>query len=86
MWSKADDQGYKEYEHYLEEAEANADRIGIIDHGELIALGSTKELTKQTKTTNLEQAYLALTGKTVRDEEVGPHEAWRARQRARTMR
>lgn len=72
--------------HYLEEAEANADRIGIIDHGKLVALGSSAELEKQTNTKSLEQAYLELTGKTVRDEEVDPHEAWRARHRSRSMR
>lgn len=72
--------------HYLEEAEENADRIGIIDHGKLIALGTTPELTEQTKTDSLEEAYLALTGKKVRDEEVNPHNVWRERQRSRNMR
>jgi ABC-2 type transport system ATP-binding protein len=72
--------------HYLEEAEDVADRIGMIDHGKLIALGTTKELTKLTGTKTLEEAYLALTGKTVRDEEVKPGEEWRARRRARMMR
>ncbi|MGH7241315.1 MAG: ATP-binding cassette domain-containing protein, partial [Candidatus Saccharimonadales bacterium] len=72
--------------HYLEEAEAAADRIGIIDHGTLITLGTTKELTHQTKTKTLEQAYLALTGTSVRDEQSGAHEEWRTRHRARAMR
>lgn len=72
--------------HYLEEAEANADRIGIIDHGKLLVVGTAKELRRQTKTDSLEQAYLALTGKALRDEPADPHEAWRARQRARNMR
>jgi ABC-2 type transport system ATP-binding protein len=72
--------------HYLEEAEAVADRIGIIDHGRLIALGSTAELEKKTDTVSLEAAYLALTGTTVRDDTVGPHEEWRSRHRARSMR
>jgi len=72
--------------HYLEEAEAVADRIGIIDHGKLIALGTTKELTKETNTKTLEQAYLALTGRTVRDEEPGKGDEWRMRRRARMMR
>jgi len=72
--------------HYIEEAEAVADRIAIIDHGKLIALGTSKELMKETKTKTLEQAYLALTGKTVRDEEPGKGDEWRARRRARMMR
>lgn len=54
--------------HYLAEAEAIADRIAIIDHGKIVATGNTEELKNQTKTENLEEAYLELTGKTVRDE------------------
>jgi ABC-2 type transport system ATP-binding protein len=54
--------------HYLDEAEAVADRIAIIDHGKIIATGTTKELAKQTKTSTLEEAYLELTGRGVRDE------------------
>jgi ABC-2 type transport system ATP-binding protein len=33
--------------HYMEEAEELSNRVGIIDHGELIALGTQDELTKQ---------------------------------------
>jgi ABC-2 type transport system ATP-binding protein len=33
--------------HYMEEAEELSDRVGIIDHGGLIALGTQAELTKQ---------------------------------------
>ncbi|MET0393676.1 MAG: ATP-binding cassette domain-containing protein [Chitinophagaceae bacterium] len=54
--------------HYLGEAEAIAGRIAIIDHGKIVASGTTEELKKLTVTDNLEQAYLALTGKGVRDE------------------
>jgi ABC-2 type transport system ATP-binding protein len=54
--------------HYLTEAEAIADRIAIIDHGKIVAMGNTEELKAQTNTENLEKAYLELTGKTVRDE------------------
>ncbi|MEK7095752.1 MAG: ATP-binding cassette domain-containing protein [Patescibacteria group bacterium] len=54
--------------HYLDEAEAVAGRIAIIDHGRIIARGTPHELVKTTKTKSLEQAYLKLTGETVRDE------------------
>src|SRR5574342_1060251 len=33
--------------HYMEEAQELSDRVGIIDHGQLIALGTQKELTQQ---------------------------------------
>lgn len=33
--------------HYMEEAQELSDRVGIIDHGELIALGTQKELTEK---------------------------------------
>jgi ABC-2 type transport system ATP-binding protein len=72
--------------HYLEEAEAIAEKIAIIDHGTIVAGGTTEQLKKQTKTKSLEQAYLQLTGTSVRDEQSDPHEAWRQRQRARNMR
>lgn len=54
--------------HYLDEAEAVAQRIAIIDHGKIIALGTTAELCKQTGTKSLEAAYLKLTGSTTRDD------------------
>lgn len=54
--------------HYLDEAEDVAQRIAIIDHGKIIATGTSKELAKQTGTKSLEEAYLQLTGREVRDE------------------
>jgi ABC-2 type transport system ATP-binding protein len=54
--------------HYLDEAEAVADRIAIIDRGKIIATGTSKQLAKQTGTQTLEEAYLELTGREVRDE------------------
>jgi ABC-2 type transport system ATP-binding protein len=54
--------------HYLDEAEDVAERIAIIDHGSIVAHGTTAQLTKQTKTTSLEAAYLKLTGSMTRDE------------------
>jgi ABC-2 type transport system ATP-binding protein len=55
--------------HYLDEAEAIAKRIAIIDHGKIIAEGTSKELIRQTETKTLEEAYLKLTGTGVRDSE-----------------
>ena len=55
--------------HYMEEAERVAHRIAIIDHGKIIAQGTPDELKAQTGTDTLEQAFLALTGSTIRQEE-----------------
>lgn len=54
--------------HYLDEAEAVAERIAIIDHGKIVASGTTPELCKQTGTKSLEEAYLKLTGSGARDD------------------
>jgi ABC-2 type transport system ATP-binding protein len=54
--------------HYLDEAEEVAERIAIIDHGNIVGRGTTAELCKQTDTKTLEGAYLKLTGTTLRDE------------------
>jgi ABC-2 type transport system ATP-binding protein len=54
--------------HYMDEADRVADRIAVIDHGRIVALGSPQELKDQTGTGSLEAAFLALTGITIRDE------------------
>ncbi|MFA5258824.1 MAG: ATP-binding cassette domain-containing protein [Candidatus Pacearchaeota archaeon] len=54
--------------HYMEEAEKISDRIAIIDHGKLIKIGTPAEIKKQTNTKSLEDAFLKLTGKTIREE------------------
>jgi ABC-2 type transport system ATP-binding protein len=55
--------------HYMDEVERVAHRIGIMDHGGLIAQGTAAELKEQTNTASLEDAFLALTGSSLRDEE-----------------
>lgn len=46
--------------HYLEEAEALSDRIGIMVSGKLVALGSSQELKEKTGADNFEDAFVAL--------------------------
>lgn len=46
--------------HYLEEAEALADRIAILDHGELQACDNLENLKKKYKANRLEEIYLKL--------------------------
>ena len=54
--------------HYMEEAEKMANRIAIIDHGRIITEGSAVEIKKQTNCKSLEDAFLALTGREIREE------------------
>src|SRR5579864_9533694 len=54
--------------HYMEEADRVAQRIAIIDHGKIVAQGTSAELKQQTNSETLEQAFLALTGSAIRDE------------------
>jgi len=53
--------------HYIEEAEELCDRVGIIDHGKLIALGKPEELKKKFKAKNLEEVFIRLTGRKIRE-------------------
>ncbi len=67
--------------HYMEEAERIAQRIAIIDHGKIIASGTSQELKQQTSTQSLEEAFLSLTGKTIREEAATPTDQMRMRHR-----
>lgn len=51
--------------HYLEEAEALADRIGIMSRGRMQVVGTVEEIKRETGAATLEDAFLTLT-----DEEV----------------
>lgn len=48
--------------HYLEEAEALSDHVGVMANGRLTAIGTVAELTAQTGTDRLEDAFIALAG------------------------
>ena len=56
--------------HYMEEADRLCDRLGIIDHGRMIRIGTPTELKSEfgdpSKIT-LEQVFLELTGRNLRD-------------------
>ena len=54
--------------HDLAEAEALADRVGILDRGELIALAPAAELKATYGAATLEEAFFAATGRTFEDE------------------
>jgi ABC-2 type transport system ATP-binding protein len=66
--------------HYMEEAERLCDRVAIVDHGHVIALGSPRELTESIDVSHLpppeprktsatlEDVFVSLTGRTLRDE------------------
>jgi ABC-2 type transport system ATP-binding protein len=61
--------------HYMEEAEMLCDRVAIVDHGRVIALGTPSELIGSlgnvpvvTRHGTLEDVFMSLTGRHLRDE------------------
>jgi ABC-2 type transport system ATP-binding protein len=66
--------------HYMEEAERLCDRVAIVDHGHVIALGTPRDLIESVDLTHLpppeprktsatlEDVFVSLTGRTLRDE------------------
>lgn len=46
--------------HYMEEAESLSDRIGIMANGNLIDIGSSKDLIKKAKVKNFEDAFIKI--------------------------
>ena len=63
--------------HYMDEADRVAHRIAVIDHGRIVAIGSSAELKEQTNTESLEGAFLALTGTSIRDESANAADSMR---------
>lgn len=54
--------------HYIEEAEKVADHVVIIDNGKVIGAGTPAEITDQNKAVDLEDAFIKLTGRQIREE------------------
>ena len=48
--------------HYMDEVETLSDRVGIMSKGKLKAMGTVQELTMQTDTVKLEDAFVILSG------------------------
>ena len=46
--------------HYMEEAEALSDRIGIMKNGSLLMVGNARELMARTNTDNFEDAFISI--------------------------
>lgn len=51
--------------HYIEEAQALSDRVGIIDYGELVALGTPEALMAEHEAQDLEAVFLKITGRRI---------------------
>ena len=58
--------------HYMEEAERAADRVAVIDHGRIVAQGTVEELREQIGGNSLEEAFIILTGRSIRETDAGP--------------
>jgi ABC-2 type transport system ATP-binding protein len=67
--------------HYMEEADRVADRVAIIDQGKIMKIGTPREIKKAAKADNLEDAFLKLTGKKIRDESASEMDSFRMRRR-----
>jgi len=67
--------------HYLEEAEKIADNIAIIDYGKIKIIGPISKIKKQTNSKSLEEAFLKLTGHSIREESASAKDRMRLRKR-----
>lgn len=67
--------------HYIEEVEKMADRVVVVDKGKVIASGTPAELKSRTGKESLEEAFIELTGRDIRDEEASSLDRMRQRLR-----
>ena len=58
--------------HYMEEAERIADQVAVIDHGCIVAEGTPEEIREVTGGRTLEDAFIALTGRAIREADAAP--------------
>jgi ABC-2 type transport system ATP-binding protein len=67
--------------HYIEEADKMASRVIIIDQGKIVSEGTPAEIKQKTGKTDLEEAFISLTGHEIRDEkaQISPKSAMRRR-------
>jgi len=63
--------------HYMDEADRVADQIAVVDHGKIVARGTAQELKERTQAATLEDAFIALTGHAIREEEAGAQQRMR---------
>lgn len=54
--------------HYMDEVEKIADRVAIIDNGKIVSQGTVTQILEKEKSSNLEEAFISLTGKNIREE------------------
>jgi ABC-2 type transport system ATP-binding protein len=74
IWSYIKDLNIKEEitvfftTHYIEEAEKVANKVAIIDKGQIIVLDSPQNILEKTNANSLEEAFIKLTGHSIREE------------------
>ncbi len=68
--------------HYMDEADRVANEVAVIDQGKIVAQGAPAALKAQTNSGSLEDAFIALTGHAIRDEEATTKDRMRDMSRA----
>ena len=63
--------------HYMDEVERAADQVVIIDNGKLIANDTVAGIVAKAGAESLEDAFIKLTGHTIRSDEANPADAFR---------
>jgi ABC-2 type transport system ATP-binding protein len=65
--------------HYMEEVERSANHVAIIDHGKIIANDTVLGIKAKAGTDSLEDAFIKLTGRAIRENEAGAIDQLRMR-------